>query len=340
MKNVNNNIINTSSTRFNQRYILDDAFLKVFQKAINASFKDNISYLFNNPSESYISLMVFPFNVMRLFRKNSKWYNPQHHPDSQIYMGNVPIGAGGVGARGWLFPNDQTYVFKVASFRLGAYLNLFDYKSYNPYTKVELYLPYCAFITLDVATCGRGEIGIYYSIDWTNGNCTAYLVRETDKTCIQTANGQIGFELPLGATNKNENAKQMLQATATLGASAVGTALTGNPLALFGGVGNFLNRSFNAMQEHVNKLGTPNGINAIVSPSSFYLIITSQQPTLTSESEENDYRRLKGMPLESTLKFSTLQGFTQIESVNLKIPNIMSTELNELERLLKDGVIF
>ena len=181
------------------------------------------------------------------------------------------------------------------------------------------------------------EIRIFLSVDFDTGGCTYYIINhisENDDELIMSVNGQIGFEIPFGSSNANENAKQML----SLGLSTIGGIITSiateNPIPLIALGTSTSIKAFQNLQMRIQKGGGVAGKQMFVSPFNAYLIITTPNP------QPIDYAHEKGRPLMKTMRLGDLVGFTKVTECHLDgFSNATTTELNELTMLLNDGII-
>ena len=112
----------------------------------------------------------------------------------------------------------------------------------EPYTTAELYIPFCGTLPISVADYIGHTITVKMAIDYRTGSCTAYVFK--DSTPLQSANGQIGIDIPVTGVNTaavdsqlmlanlrlNESQRQQFQASTaffTTPASIAGSLLGG-----------------------------------------------------------------------------------------------------------------
>lgn len=331
---IKKSIINTTSSGFARRWGGNKNMVQVMSDVLNnQTYMDNLKFLFQNPSEFFVSLIAYPFDVRRYFYPST-----MQTPQSKIRLGSTNITYKGNEVSAFTFPVG-TYYKWICSFTISRRFN--NFLDYSPYTKIELYVPFCAFVTLDNTVVMGHEIRLFYSVDWSTGGLTAYIVKHTEKSddLIQTVQGQIGFELPLGSSNRNEKMKQQLQADAVITGSVIGSVITGNPLPLILGSIGFVSKTIDAQTTNVTKGTSGSGSNALVSPKIPYVIYTYYEPTIQGEVNEEYYRQLKGKPLNEVKKLSDVDGFTKCSNVHVEIENATSGEVNQIESLLQSGII-
>lgn len=293
----------------------------------NITLFNDINYLFSNPSDAFVSFMAFPFDV-----ETYCWQG------GVALQSNVRLGKHDLGFAETIIPTSNFYR-NIGKLKIERKFN--NFLDFAPYTKIELYVPYCSIVTLDTNVVMGKEIRLFYSVDFGTGGCTCYIATyenendvDEDGNVIMVVNGQVGFEIPLGSTNKNEQAKQMLANALSVAGGTIVSIVTENPSMLlataFGGIKNTLS----AKQERIQKGGAVGGYQALVSPTKAYLIRTTLKPL------DVDYAHEKGLPLMETRNLSTLKGFTRVEDVHLDgFAIATSSELDEIENLLNVGVI-
>lgn len=90
-------------------------------------------------------------------------------------------------------------------------------------TSVSCFLPYCGTVELNPPEVMNRTLHCYYCIDFQSGGCTAFITLDGDEGeyIIASKSGQIGFLLPITATNAGQLAAQKGQdAVETIGTLA------------------------------------------------------------------------------------------------------------------------
>ena len=289
---------------------------------------DNIAYLFNNPSDAFVSLFAYPFDVYKFN------FNDEVVATTPVYLGDTLLQKDG---QDMYLSCVDSRVFQrlVGTINIERYFN--NFLDFNPYTKIEIYLPFADIVTLDANVWMGYEMKIYLSVDFGIGACTYYLyrIKNNKEELMGEVNGQVGIEIPLGATNKNEQSKQMMSLGLSTAVGVVTSIIAENPVPLLMTLGaSATNKAFDNLQLRIQKGGRIGGAQVLMNPYTPYLIIT--RPTAIPI----DYAHEKGLPLMETRNLSTLKGFTKVEDVHLDGFTIAtSSELDEIENLLNVGVI-
>lgn len=335
------NIVQTPSTpmsgynNFNVFYALTrDQVADLLTELNTSNFLDNIQLLFENPIENVVSLRVYPFDIKG------------HHPSSVASDGKIIVNVVTMEAEGFSLNPVPSPPFNLGKILIPrSYNNFLDFA---PYTKIELYLPYIDFVTLDTNVVMGKTISIDYVVDYFSGKCTAFISVEETVDGVITSNiimerdGNIGVEVAIGGGRGADIARNMLKFG--IGASAGVTAFTAginasNPLVGTSmSVGFLANTTVNAIQAgqtHITKGGSPQPAINFYAPQNCYLIITRPNVAVPSS-----YGRNFGRPSGKTATLGDLTGFTVVDSIHVEgLDTATSDEITEVERLLKQGVI-
>lgn len=318
-------------TGFNKKWITTKTIYDVMSDILNnKTFMDDLNYLFTEPAQFFVSLMAYPFDVKKYF------YGSYEAPTARIKLGDKEVTYESKPVSAPVMPNGN-YYRTIARINIDRHFN--NFLDYAPHTKIELYLPFAGFITLDTNLVMGSSITIALSVDWDFGIGTYYIHKGSSidtGTLITTTECQLGFELPLGSTNKNEQAKKLLSVGTQLAGGIITNASTGGASLVVAGL-NAVQGGFNALQETITKGTSGRGKASLVSPSSVYVIYTRAKPT----TNQMDYKPFKGLPLYQKVdRLDFLTGFTTLDDFHLDNFNTAtSSEIDKIETLLKSGVI-
>lgn len=183
------NVIGAGAS-MNKRYLLDaanvnklatDLFTICDTMSQNSDYsffdsKVKANMLTQSPIESIVSLIRYPFT-------------PTHGSTKQT----VKLGRFDASAEGYPISNAiQTITFKGVDIfpRFG---NCF--LDYEPYTKYEVYVPFCDTVELSAADILGHTLNVRLVVDLFTGVCTGYIL--ADSLCIETTTGNVGVNLPL-----------------------------------------------------------------------------------------------------------------------------------------------
>lgn len=220
----------------------------------------------------------------------------------------------------------------------GAYLD------YSPYTKFELYLPYIGTRPISADDIMGKIISVIYRVDILSGSCVAYV--KCDNSVLYSFIGQCSSSIPITGndwTNVINGALNIAGAVGTLVATggfsapaqiagtAAGTAYQAKHLM---STGASIAQNVMSMKPQIEKSGSLSGTGGMLGVQKPYLIITRPRQALPAR--QNHYL---GYPSFVTVRLGDVSGYTEIDAIHLENIPATSDELNEIERLLKGGVI-
>lgn len=84
----------------------------------------------------------------------------------------------------------------------------------EPYTTAELTIPFCGTVPIAVSDYIGHTITVKLAIDFKTGSCTAYILK--DNTPLQSANGQIGIDIPITGISSATIDSQLMHANLQL----------------------------------------------------------------------------------------------------------------------------
>lgn len=144
---------------------------------------DNIilnNFLTNNPIDAIVSLKKYPVREIP--------YTGSRH---RLKLGKVEITTTGYDMPYTSF----MYLFKPIKVfpRFGN-----SFLDYAPYTTLDLYIPFCGTIQLDPNDVMGHILDVQLLIDYTTGNCDAFI--SCDNLVIETTSGNIAIDIPVTGT--------------------------------------------------------------------------------------------------------------------------------------------
>lgn len=316
---------NNPLTSFSSMYALNRGQVgSLLTELNNATFIDNIQLLFETPINNIVSLRCYPFDA------KSRALSTQT-------MGII-INVVTMQTEGEFLGTVTQPLISLGSLAIPTHFG--NFLDYAPYTKIELYLPYIGFVTLDTNEVMGKTILIQYAVDYMTGMGTAYVM--ADGIMIYTGEGQVGIDIPLGGRNAAEIAKNNLMTGINTAGGIVGTAVAAGAGGVTAGVLTGLNTLagttasvIQGNQSRVTKGSIGNSANGFYAPQNAYLIITRPTPV-----EPTSYANQFGRPSGKTEQLQSLTGYTVVDRVHVEgIKNGTQDEITEIERLLKSGVI-
>lgn len=290
-----------------QGYLVTQGALTTMMQTLwGLSIETQFKKLLSEPLEALISLVAIPYE-----------------PSSVGTSEPISLATVATGAAGYPINNQYDYIdcgSVTITEKWGSALD------YAPYTKIEIYLPGIGIRNLEIEDCQASVIHVKYMVDCFTGSCIAFI--KCGQSVLYTYTGSLASHIPVSSTS-SDRLKNMIQA---VGSTAVG--LAGGGAAAAGiAVSSAINVALS--KTHVNRTGDLAGATSVMGDLVPYLIIHRPIQSLAS-----NYKTFKGYPSNITRTLSALSGYTEVEHIHLTgITGATDTELNEIEQLLKSGVI-
>ena len=274
------------------------------------NFLDNFKKLFANPMDAIIGLHMI-------------YATPIRGNEAEIVCGYAHSGVMSNTV------SSQYIEIDCGSIKVNRYFgNVLDYA---PYTKLQLYLPFVGIVDLDTNEIMDGTLNIIYRIDVLTGSCLARLkiTRGDYNAELYNFAGNCAVQLPISGGSYSGIIANAIGVAGSLGAT-IATGGSMAPVLVGSVVSSAVNSRTNV--SHSGSLGSNAGALGIMKP---YLIITRPKPA-----EANHFNEFYGRPSNKTVRLSSCSGYTRVKDVHIeKISSATDDELNEIESLLKDGVI-
>lgn len=223
-----------------------------------------------------------------------------------------------------------------------------DFMDYEPYSLYEIYLPYLGWISLSAENILNKRLLVVYVVDYSTGSAQVSVIDDTSGKVLYTSTTQLGISLPVNNTNATEVENNKLTNNIGLGLGLASSAITTiagiatyNPIAIAGGVMGTASTVSKYIQNSNTNYSKASG-SVASGQAGVYLPqkVRVRKTVMKPKGYDSDYFKLHGRPLNKYETLSNLTGFTVVGSVHLEnFGNATSTELNQIESLLKDGII-
>ena len=294
-----------------------------------SSFMNTLKQWFSNPLDSIISLSISPIDF---------FYNYESSADNKPEPTNIKLGGFDTGVQGYQCVNNYIQI-SLGKINLKPYYATF--LDTNPHTKFSLYLPYISFVDIDgdvLFSKGGTAIEVVYNIDILTGVCVANILIEKEsngthlKHVIYTFSGNVNTTIPISSANM----KDFISASIGAVASAVaigGTGGTATPLVL-GSMAAQEGMKIASQKMNVSHSGGTALESGMFAMQYAYFIVTRPR-----EARPSNYKNINGIPSEIGGTLSQFSGFTKVSSVHVNINGATEEEKQQIEQLLKDGVI-
>lgn len=221
--NINDNYIVKSETYFNDSFSLD--FTSVAELANYLINPDILPSLIQSPQDFLNSLMLFPFDTA-LYAQTPK---------------SLMIGS---------FVADKVKATRIsqalAFFSMGEYYvarKFNNFADYNGYTKIQVWLPYLGFVDVNTNDVMGKYMQFLLSVDYRTGQAVYYIAVSdshielenppfagnfyNECRILSTHSFQLGYNIPLGATNAAEIYRNIIMGAVKGVAVATGAYVAG-----------------------------------------------------------------------------------------------------------------
>lgn len=268
-------------------------------------FFDSVIKNYASPMENIVALHTLPFEIST--------------------SGSKGVKVGGV---------DSTLVFPVPS---KAYQSIDmgsipireywgSFLDYSPYTKIKIYLPYIGLHELNTDLVMNATISLKYKVEIKTGAfiCTLRVVKEGLNADIYNFSGNMANSIPLSASN-----------FAQLNANYLSTAV-GVISGVGGGAPMLVNNAINVLntKPSYSNSGNFGGNFGYLMNQTPYIIIERAIQQMPKR-----YAHEYGFPSFITTKLSECKGYTKVSELHLDNLNCSLEEKEEIESLLKNGII-
>lgn len=202
---------------------------------------------------------------------------------------------------------------------------------YAPYSKFMIYLPYVGMRLLDANDVVGHTISVRYRGDCVSGALACYVIR--DGSVIQEHMGNCALNIPLTADSWAETISGVAQ---LISGTVSGAAMGGGAGAAAGAVRGAASVATNpsALSPQVSHTGAVSGAAGHLG---------SQKPFILREAvrfhSTGNFNNIIGYPAYYYRKLGDCHGYTQCLEVHLSHTPCTGVELQEIEELLKKGVI-
>lgn len=281
---------------------------------------DTLKKLLADPFQALISLHMLPIAVTRGSTKD-------------VAIGNIGTGVS------MSLLDAKTYKVDCGTLNIDAYFGSFF--DYSPYTTYQIYLPYIGYQSFTPDDFVGGTCQLVYIIDAVTGACVAQLISsKAGGAVLYQFSGSMGYSIPLSASSYQNFVGSVLSAAGSIvgavkgfkSASGKFAGLDKASAALSGGSSAL--SAVQASKPDVSRSGSVGGATGWLANQTPYIIRT--RPNAIIAKNQQAYT---GYPSYQARKLSSLSGFTQVSYINLSLNGATSSEYDEAEKLLKEGVL-
>jgi hypothetical protein len=281
-----------------------------------SDFVDNVKKMFGDPMDVIIGLTQMPFTVPTGVSSSVK----AGFIDTGVTMPRV---------------RDQYIDMDMGSISYGSYWgNALDF---DPYTKVQIYLPFIGFRTLNTNDVINTTLNLKYRFDVLTGACTAWI--KCGNFIRYEFSGQCGASIPVTSQNYNNVINTAINIVSTVGTGIIGGVATGGlgtmaSMATVNGISNVASGvASGGMKPTVQRSGGMGGASSLMGMRTPFLVFQRPKTSLPA-----NYNTLYGYASNKYLKLGNCHGFTQVEHMHLQVAGATDDEMKEIENILHKGV--
>lgn len=317
-------IINAIDTGFTAMYYIPADEVSEIRKLCKYMWSSNwidiVKKWFNDPSDVIVGLCMMPIA-------------PPHYPTKE----NITAGGISTNAQGYKLSDQYDDINFGSIFIEPAGYNFLDYE---PFTSIDIVLPYCGEHALDVSNVMGKTIELHYIIDFLNGACLAYLM--VDGSCDYMFSGQMGSQVPVSAVSYNRMISSVLAAGATIGgimsskkAAQVGAGLlAGGGSLVSGGAAAVGLATGVTSHPEISYTSGGGGSTGWISGQQPYIRITEPIPKKAANQDS-----FLGLPAFTNETLENCSGFTKVLDVHLTNMSCTDAEQETIYNQLKAGVL-
>ena len=296
------------------QYVVTEAELRTFGAWLwyGGSIIDDLKHFFQSPMEAIFSVGMLPFT-------------PSDTTNYNIYVGSLDANTTGK------LVNDTVEKISMGSITFDGYYG--SALDFNPYTKIEIFLPYCGNFALNPDEVMGHTISVDYYCDSVSGDCVAF-VSDEDRVLYQVK-GNCFVQIPLAARDFTAQYASAIGAVGTVAAGLAASVASGGmsaPIAV--GMGTSMASNAMNAKTHIARAGGVSGMASFMSIQNPYVIITIPNQCLPEFQAEH-----QGYPLFVTKALKEFSGFTKVYEIHLDGLDCTDAEAKEIYDLLKGGVI-
>lgn len=281
--------------------------------------------VYTGVAENIVSLMGF-YITPSLFASGS---------ESTMQVGRLPVDYSGA-----IKINVLTPVLYIGSVKVSGKhgtLGKPHFLDYAPYTKLDLYIPFCGVVDLPSRVM-YNTIDIYLLGDVITGSCNA--VVKCNGEIVATKAGMIGRNVPMTYTASAEQTASMVQGvmnSVAIGGQVLLSGATNNIAGMvsgtMAGVANISQQIQASNANYTHHIGTTGSVVEGAMPDSCYL-----RRFRPEDKSDDTYNSTYGRPCCKTKTLATGMGFTIVDNPRIS-GGMTETEKNEIIAMLKTGVI-
>lgn len=285
-----------------------------------SDFWTNIKKLWTEPMDSIISFGVLPVDLSPIAQQTS----------TEVKVGDISTGVN---------------LYKLTSQRISLDMGSVSVKEkyggaldYEPFSRAQIYLPFLGFVPLKVnEIMSADKITLNYNLDVLSGDFCAQIkiakyntkYQHTLDSVLYEYQGNCLIKLPISARDFSGFYKNLISGGFNMVSNMAGASAAGS---LLNGIGGATDSILDGPD--IQKSGAYSGSGSALTMRTPFIVITRPNQQLPP-----NYGSYVGFPSYNTRKLSELSGFTMVDEVIDNKVVATDIEKDEIEKLLKEGII-
>lgn len=213
-----------------------------------------------------------------------------------------------------------------------------DFRDYEPYTRLSLFLPFVGDVSISTNDCILPHsIQVIYNLDFLSGAaCAEVLVDGDVRYAYQAA---MCAAIPVTSSDASRLLASLIgAAVGAVGGGVMGGIVGGTAggrmiaRSIIGGVSDAAMSPINGIQ--VQRTGSISANTGLLGEMKPYVLVTRPISFIP-----DNYESLVGRPYQTSVTLGSQTGFVKVREVHLDGITATESEKEEIERLLKEGVI-
>ena len=279
----------------------------------STDFFDNVIKNQASPMENIISLSVIPAISIVAGAKNIVIGNKDTNISSQYTQSEwVRVNCGEINMREY-FGN---------------------FCDYAPHTDLDIFLPFIGFQKLDTDDFMGGKIRLYYHVNVFTGTALAFIesTKSGKNIIVATFEGNCQMNIPISNANYLQYYTGIAQSVMSVAGGAA-QAATGNMIGATQSIVSGIGSAISAKPAYARSGGC-SGVGSFMNSRKAYLMVHRPVPTTPSALKSEH-----GLVSNKYQRVGAYSGFTVCQNVILDGISATQSEMDEIETLLKEGVI-
>ena len=270
-------------------------------------FEQSIKKVLNDPFDGLIGLSMVPFSPTTSGSVSCEIGNF----DTEVTMPLV---------------NAQYYTLDCGTVTVQEnWKNALDYNA----TTCEIFVPFVGFRPLDIQDVMGRTLALKYNVDILSGAAIAIL--KCGDKCLYEWPCNLSYDIPLTGSNKSA----LYTGLISVAMSGLGGLVAGGAMGAVGGAATSAINVATHAQSNVQRGGSLASNTGVLGEFLPYIVLHRPKQSLAK-----NFKTFKGYQSNITSVLGNCQGYTEIDFIHLTgISGATDTELQEIEQLLKSGVI-